>query len=74
MVTTIQLNNSVKNLLDNMKTGKETYEDVILRIVKQVEETKRKRKNLLLEGYQEMADENLKIAKEFESFDNKWEW
>ena len=32
--------------------------------------------NLLIEGYKEMAEESLKIAKEFEAIENlkDWEW
>ena len=42
MVTTIQLNESVKTALDRLKTGRETYEDVILNLMKIVEKQKRK--------------------------------
>lgn len=77
MVTTIQLNNNVKKLLDNLKeTGKETYEEVILNMMNQLEEKRRNEKEMLLAGYQEMADESLKISKEFESIEDlrEWEW
>ena len=66
MVTTIQLSEDVKKILDGMKMGKETYEDVILNIVRFVENQKRKREDLLIEGCQEMAGESLKISKEWE--------
>jgi predicted transcriptional regulator len=77
MVTSIQLNNNVKKLLDNMKeTGKETYEEVILQMMRQLEQLNRKRKDLIAEGYKEMASESLKISEEFESLENfeEWEW
>ncbi len=76
MVTTIQLNENVKKALDRIKSDKETYEQVIINLMKQVEEQKRKQKELLIEGYKEMAEESLKIAKEFEAIEDlsKWEW
>jgi len=76
MITTIQLNENVKNSLDKLKSGKETYEQIILNLMNFVEEHKRKQKELLIEGYKEMAEENLKIAKEFEAIENldEWEW
>lgn len=76
MVTTIQLNEEVKRALDSLKMGKETYEEVILNLMKTVEEYKRKQEGLLIEGCKEMAQENLKITKEFEAIegDFDWEW
>jgi predicted CopG family antitoxin len=76
MVTTIQLNENVKRILDRLKTSKETYEEVILNMIKTVEEQKRKQEELLIEGCKEMAEENLKITKEFEVIENldNWEW
>jgi predicted CopG family antitoxin len=66
MVTTIQLNENVKKTLDGLKTGRETYEDVILSLMKFVEKHKREQEQLLIEGCKEMAEESLKIAKEWE--------
>jgi len=76
MVTTIQLNEDVKNALDRMKTNKETYEQVILNLMKIAEKCKREQEQLLIEGYKEMAEESLKINKEFEPIeeDFDWEW
>ena len=76
MVTTIQLNENVKNALDRMKTNKETYEEVILNLMKIAEKYNREQKQLLIEGYKEMAEESLKIAKEFEAIEDlsRWEW
>lgn len=76
MVTTIQLNESVKTALDRMKTNKETYEKVILNLMEIAEKQKRKQEELLVEGYKEMAEESLKIAREFEVIENldEWEW
>ena len=66
MVTTIQLNEDVKKALDRIKSNKETYEDVIVNLMQIAEESKRKQRNLLIEGCKEMAEENLKVAKELE--------
>lgn len=76
MVTTIQLNESVKKILDRFKNGKQTYEEVILNMINSIEEQKRSQEELLIEGYKEMAEESLKIAKEFEAIeeDFDWEW
>jgi predicted CopG family antitoxin len=76
MVTTIQLNESVKNQLDKLKTNKETYEEIILNLMKIVEKQKREQEQLLIEGCKAMAEENLKITKEFEAIeeDFDWEW
>ena len=74
MVTTIQLNENVKNALDRLKTNKETYEQVILNLMKIAEKCKRERAQLLIEGYKEMANESLKIAKEWDATDATLDW
>jgi len=76
MVTTIQLNENVKKELDRLKTNKETYEDVILNLMRTTEECKRKQEELMIEGAKETAEESLKITKEFEAIeeDFDWEW
>lgn len=76
MATTIQLSENAKKSLDSLKSGRETYEDVILQLMKFVEESKRKKEDLIIEGCNAMADENLKITKEFELIEDldKWEW
>ena len=76
MVTTIQINENVKSELDKLKSDKETYEQVIIELMRMSEEYKRRQEKLLIEGYREMADESLKITKEFENIegDFDWEW
>jgi hypothetical protein len=76
MPTTIQLNKGVKDILDNLRTNKETYEAIILNLIQIAEKYKREQTELLIEGYKEMAEESLKIAKEFEAIENldDWEW
>lgn len=76
MITTIQLNENVKKELDRLKSMKKTYEEVIVELIKIAEQSKRKKEQLLIEGYKEMAEESLRIAKEFEAIeeDFDWEW
>ena len=66
MVTTIQLNENVKKALDRMKSDKETYEEVIVNLMKSAEERKVKQEQFLIEGCKEMAEDTLKITKEWE--------
>ena len=66
MVTTIQLNENVKNALDRMKSNKETYEDLIVNLMNYFEEQKRNQEELLIEGCKEMYDDMLTVAKEWE--------
>ena len=77
MITTIQLDSNVKNALDRFrKTKKETYEQIILQMINIIEVQKRKQEKLLIEGCKEMAEENLKITKEFEAIEDlrDWKW
>ncbi len=76
MITTIQLNETTKNALAQLREFKETYEEVILKMIKTLEQQKRQQTELLIEGCKEMAEENIKITKEFEVIENldNWEW
>lgn len=76
MITTIQIHKDVKKSLDKFKENKESYEEVILELMQAFEKQKRQQKELLIEGYKEMAEESLKITKEFEAIeeDFDWEW
>jgi len=75
MITSIQINSEVKKSLDKMKeTGKETYEDVIVEMMKVIEKNKRAKKELLKEGCIEMAEDSLRITKEWETTDSKLDW
>lgn len=76
MPTTIQLNENVKKLLDRFKTGRKTYEDVIIDLMHNFDKNNRYQKNLLIESCKIMTEENLKISKEFELIENleNWEW
>jgi len=77
MITTIQIHEKVRKALDGLKDQKnKTYEEVILELMDKAEIEKRKNKKLLIEGYKEMAEESLKITKEFEAINDysDWEW
>ena len=41
MVTTIQLNENVKNAFDRLRSNKETYEEVIINLMRIAEKCKR---------------------------------
>jgi len=76
MITTIQLNDETKNSLSQIKQRGETYEALIIRMIQLLELKKREQEDLLIEGYKELAEESLKITKEFEAIeeDFDWEW
>ena len=76
MITTIQLNDQTKNSLSKIKQQGETYEALIIRMMQLLELKKREQEELLIEGCKVMAEEDLKIAKEFEAIENleDWEW
>jgi hypothetical protein len=74
MVTTIQLNENVKIALDRLKSNKETYEEVILNLMKISEKFTREKEELLIEGYKEMTEESLRITKEWEATDATLDW
>lgn len=75
-ITTIQIRENVKNELDKMKARNQSYEEVILNLMKIVEQCKREQEQLLIEGCKQMAEESLKISKEFEAIEDLrgWEW
>jgi predicted CopG family antitoxin len=76
MVTTIQLSENVKSSLDRLKSKKETYEDVIVNLMRCAEENKKEQEQLLIEGCKEMAEDMIRINKEWEVVDADidWEW
>ncbi len=66
MVTTIQLDEGVKKELDRLKSKKETYEEVIVKMINQIEKQKREQTDLMIEGCKEMYDDMVKLSKEWE--------
>ena len=77
MITTIQLTEETKKALERAKEkGTETYEEVIKTLLQQVEKQKREQEQLMIEGCKEMAEESLRITREWETTDStlNWEW
>ena len=73
-ITTIQLRENVKEQLDRLKINRETYEEVILRLMQLSEKQKRKQENLLIEECKVMAEDNLKTLNEFSAVDKELDW
>lgn len=73
MITTIQIHERIKQQLDRLKEEKESYEGVVARLILQAEKQKRSQENLLREGYKEMAQEVLKITKDWSPSDKDWD-
>ena len=76
MITTIQIHRNVKDELNLFRKNSETYEEVIVRLLESEKSKRRMDKKLLIEGCKEMAEESLRITKEWESVDSEldWEW
>lgn len=77
MITSIQLRENVKNQLDRMKSSdRQTYEEVILNLIRTVDAQKRKQEALLIEGCKVMAKDMINLNKELEGADSDldWEW
>lgn len=67
MITTIQLDESTKNSLSKLRnSSKETYEDVIINLIKISGMQKMKNEKLLIQECKEMREENLKVSKEWD--------
>lgn len=76
-ISSIQLREDVKIQLAKYKErDNESFEEIIVKLIKQIESQRREEKELLIEGYKEMAEESLRINKEWESIDSNldWEW
>ena len=76
MITTIQLDDKVKRALDRLKENKESYEEVIIKMMSLLQKQKRSREDLMIEGCKEMYQDMKRINKEWESVDSDldWEW
>ena len=76
-ITTIQIHEDVKEELAQFKEkSNESYEEIILKLIKHIEKEKRQKRDLMVEGCKEMAEDSLRINKEWESTDRRldWEW
>jgi len=76
-ITTIQLRESVKRVLESLKEKQnQSYEDVIVKLIDESEMKKKMQEELIIEGCKEMYNDMLEITKEWESTDAMldWEW
>jgi predicted CopG family antitoxin len=76
-ITTIQIRENVKKSLENLKErANESYEEVIVKILREKEKNKKELEKLLIEGCKEMAQDMIRINKEWEGIDAEmdWEW
>lgn len=70
MVSSIQLGHKVKETLAGYRTSpRQSYEDIILNLIAEVEKNKRADEKLLVEGYKEMANFDLKLCEELSGCD-----
>jgi len=77
MISSIQLREDVKMQLARYKEGdNESFEEVIVKLMRQIEAQKRAQKELLIEQCKVMAEDDLRINKEWEATDDTltWEW
>lgn len=79
MLSTIQLSNKVKEALAvYRKSPRESYEEVIVNLISEFEKNNRAKEELLIEGYKEMAEFDLKLCKELSGVDydgdSEWVW
>ena len=64
--TTIQIHKEAKKELDKLKEyDRETYEDVIMKLVKVFRAQKAKQMTKMVEGYKEMGEDSKKIVKDW---------
>ena len=79
MRTTIQVHKTIKDELDELKVNqRETYEDIIVKLLTTMKQKQMMQIKELEEGYLEMAEDSIEIAKEwavteadFENLDSK---
>ncbi len=76
MITTIQIRENVKNQLERLKQSNQTFEEVIIALIKNAELQRRKQEELLIEGCKVMAKDMLELNNELEGADSDldWEW
>ncbi len=69
-VTTVKLHKSTKAALDQLKGGRESYDELIAKLIAQ-----NKRKDLrteLIRGYQNMGKADLKLLQDWEAASPPW--
>lgn len=73
MSTTIQISESLREKLISVKQDKkETYEEIISKLLKNFERKKQEEENLLKEGYMEMYEDLITLDKEWEGAQSEW--
>ena len=74
--TTIPVSREFHDWLKSKGKKGESYEDIILKIMKHIENEKRHKIEAMVEGCKEMAEDSLRITKEWETTDSRldWEW
>ncbi len=74
MVTTIQLSEGLKAKLGSMKqAANETYEEVIVRVMKRKDSLEKGNTELLKQGYEEMAATTKQMQKEWSATEKGWD-
>ncbi|MDP6294132.1 MAG: hypothetical protein QF486_06330 [Candidatus Woesearchaeota archaeon] len=74
MITTIQVHDTTKKALDkNKQSPKESYEEVIIKMMLKLRNIHRADKALLEEAYKERAKVHDQVHKEWESTSPDWE-
>lgn len=70
MITTIQITNELKGELQKYKkSSKDTYEDVIKKLILEKKNSKIYENNILREGYEEIYGLSKEINEDFENID-----
>lgn len=70
MITTIQIRDNVKNQLNFLKNENQTFEDVIISLLKERELNKHKNINLIKDEAQELNNLNQKISQELQEVED----
>jgi len=74
MLTTIQIHKETKDQLEAIKEKNESFEEVIERLIEKNEVEKRTNEKMMIQGCREMAEDSLRITKEWEPIDSKLDW
>ena len=73
MITTIQIHENVKRALERLKEKeRESYEEIIVKLMNLAEKQKRNQEQLLIEGCKEMAEDDIKLVKEWKHAESEW--
>lgn len=77
MISSIQVSDKLKKTLNNFRASpKESYEQIILKLINEIENQKSDYEKRLIEECQAISDESLRITKDFESIEDldNWKW